>query len=386
MALRMALVAALLLGAALPAAAQALLEKRVFAAGDYRTRAGATIPNVRIGYQTQGTLNAAGDNAVLINHFFSGNAHAWGRYVADGPAGYWDAIIGPGKAIDTEKFFVIASDSIVNLNVPDPRTTTTGPASIDPATGRPYGMRFPVVSMRDMIEVQKRLLDSLGVKRLAMVGGASMGAMQTMEWAAAYPAMIERVMTVIGAEIDPWMIAWLDIWEAPIRLDPAWRGGDYYGAEPPLRGLAESLKIITLQSRDPAWALTLGSGPAGNDAPAADVAGRFAIEKWLDDASAGRAKTADANSLLYLARANQLFLNEYPSQEAALARSPAKWLVLPSLNDRVFLIENMRAMVATLEKQGKRVSTADLVGPLGHLNGVVGMGPHAARLAAFLAE
>lgn len=369
-----------------PAAAQALVEKQVFAAGDYRTRAGATIPNVRVGYQIAGKLNAAGDNAVLINHFFSGNAQAWGRYVEGGPVGYWDAIIGPGRAIDTDKFFVVASDSLVNLNVPDSRTTTTGPASVDPGTGKPYGMRFPVVSMRDFIEVQKKLLDGLGVKRLAMVGGASMGAMQTMEWAAAYPAMIDRVMTVIGAEIDPWMIAWLDVWEAPIRLDPAWRNGDYYGGEPPVRGLAEALKIITLQSRDPEWAATLGRGPASGEDPAQTAAGRFAIEKWLDDASAARAKTSDANSLLYLARANQLFLNEYPSQAAALERSPQRWLVLPSLNDRVFLIENMRAMVATLEKQGKRVSTADLVGPLGHLNGVVGMGAHAARVAAFLAE
>ena len=116
-------------------------------------------------------------------------------------------------------------------------------------------MAFPVVSMRDFVEVQKKLLDSLGVKRLALVAGPSNGGLQAIEWAAAYPEMVERVMPVIAGEIDAWMQGWLDIWEAPIRLDPNWREGDYYGAgrEPPLRGLAESWKIVTLHANDRPW-------------------------------------------------------------------------------------------------------------------------------------
>ncbi|MFC7689375.1 hypothetical protein ACFQY5_06795 [Paeniroseomonas aquatica] len=209
-----------LLAAPGAAPAQEVLEKRVFEGGAYQTRGGGTIGNLRIGYQTMGRLNAEGTNAILICHFFSGNSHAFGRLSATGPAGYWDAIIGPGKPIDTDKYFVVSADTLVNVNVPDANTVTTGPASINPDTGRPYAMTFPVVSMRDFVETQKRLLDSLGVKRLALVAGPSNGGLQSIEWAAAYPGFVERVMPVIAAEIDAWMQGWLDLWESPIRLDP----------------------------------------------------------------------------------------------------------------------------------------------------------------------
>jgi homoserine O-acetyltransferase len=371
-----------------PEATQPTVEKRVFEAGAYQTRGGASLPAIRVGYQTMGRLNPAGDNAVLIAHFFSGNGHAFGRLVAGGPLGWWDAIIGPGKAIDTDRFFVVASDTLVNVNVPDPNTTTTGPASINPDTGRPYGMSFPVVSMRDFVEVQKRLLDSLGVKRLAMVAGPSNGGLQAIEWAAAYPDFVERVMPVIAADIDAWMQGWLDIWEAPIRLDPAWREGDYYGQgrEPPLRGLAEAWKLVTLHARDRAWARQYDRRmPEGQD-PARRIGDRFAIERWLDDAAAARARTSDANAFLYMVRANQLFLNEYPSFEAALGRSRARWLVASTPTDRVFLAEGVREMVEILRRAGRPVEVAEVTGPLGHLNGVVGMAPLTERIRAFLAQ
>lgn len=370
------------------AAAPEVLEKRVFEAGAFQTRSGATIPNTRIGYQTMGRLNAAGDNAVLICHFFSGNSHAFGRLSANGPAGYWDAIIGPGKPIDTDRYFVVSADTLVNVNVPDANTVTTGPASINPDTGRPWGMAFPVIAMRDFVEVQKRLLDSLGVKRLALVAGPSNGGLQTIEWAAAYPDVVQRAMPVIAAEIDAWMQGWLDIWEAPIRLDPNWREGDYYalGREPPLRGLAEAWKIVTLHARDRAWAQQYDRKlPEGQD-PARRIGDRFAIEKWLDDAAMARARTSDANSFLYMVRANQLFLNDYPSLEAAMARTAARWLVLPSPSDRVFLQDGVQAFIEVLRKAGKPVATAEVTGPLGHLNGVVGMAPLGDRIRAFLAE
>jgi homoserine O-acetyltransferase len=369
-------------------AAPEVLEKRVFEAGAFQTRGGATIPNTRIGYQTMGTLNAAGDNAVLICHFFSGNSHAFGRLSANGPAGYWDAVIGPGKAIDTTKYFVVSADTLVNVNVPDANTVTTGPASINPDTGRPWGMAFPVIAMRDFVEVQKRLLDSLGVKRLALVAGPSNGGLQTIEWAAAYPDFVQRAMPVIAAEIDAWMQGWLDIWEAPIRLDPNWREGDYYapGREPPLRGLAEAWKIVTLHARDRPWAKQYDRKlPEGQD-PARRIGDRFAIEKWLDDAAMARARTSDANSFLYMVRANQLFLNDYPDLAAAMEGAAKRWLVIPSPTDRVFVQDGAQAFIEVLRKAGKQVATAEVTGPLGHLNGVVGMAPLGERIRAFLAE
>jgi homoserine O-acetyltransferase len=382
------LAAVLAAGLAGPAAAQEIVEKQVFEAGAYETRGGGRIANLRVGYQTAGRLNPAGDNAILITHFFSGNSHAFGRFAAGEPPGYWDAIIGPGKAIDTDRYFVIASDTPVNLNVGDPRTVTTGPASLNPDTGRPYGLAFPVLSMRDFVEVQKRLAEHLGVRRFALVAGASMGGLQVLEWAAAYPEMVERAMPVITHDVDPWVVAWLDVWEAPIRLDPNWRGGDYYGAgrEPPLRGLADALKVVTLHARDRLWARTLTMRPAEGQDPARRIEDRFAIEKWLDDAAMARARVSDANSFLYLVRANQLFFNEYPSAEAAFTRARARFLLVPAPTDRVFLIEGVREMAETMRRAGREVEVQEIAGPLGHLNGVALMAPASDAIRAFLAR
>lgn len=370
-------------------AAELLVEKQVFEFTNYRTRGGATLASGRIGYQTAGTLNPAGDNAVLIEHFFTGNSHAFGRYAAGEAPGYWDVIIGPGKPIDTNRFFVVSSDCLANLNVREPRTTTTGPASVNPATGRPYGMDFPVVSIRDFVEVQKLLLDNLGVKKLALVAGGSMGSLQAIEWAAAYPEMVERVMPAIcTGQVDAWLIGWLDIWEAPIRMDPNWRNGDYYaqGRQPPLAGLAEALRIVTLQSRDRGWAVEFGRRAADGQDPARRIGDRFAVEQWLEDTALARAKLSDANSFLYLTRANQLFLSEYDSTEAALSRTRSKWLVLPSLTDRVFLVDYGRELADTLRGLKQPVQLVELQGPSGHLEGVTNITQAAEAIRAFLAS
>jgi homoserine O-acetyltransferase len=237
--------------------------------------------------------------------------------------------------------------------------------------------------------VQKGLLDHLGVRRLALVAGASMGALQAIEWAAAYPEMVERVMPVIGTgEVDPWMIAWLDIWESPIRLDPNWRDGDYYGQgrEAPVRGLAEALKIVTVHAQDRPALARFGRRPADGADPARNIRDRFEAERSLDEAAIARARASDANHFLYLTRANQLFLHEYPSTEAALSRSRARWLVAASPTDRVFMLDYNREMVALLQRLGRPVELVELSGPLGHLNGVVGMAPAGDRIRAFLAQ
>src|SRR5262245_21898197 len=157
----------LLLLALAPAEAQDLItKKQTFELASFTTQSGRTLKNVKVGWESYGTLNADKSNAILICHFFSGNSHAAGKYAeAEKVAGYWDSIIGPGKAIDTNKYFVLSFHTLVNLTVSAP-TVTTGPASIDPDTGKPYGLTFPAVSIRDFIEVQKKLVDSLGIKKL----------------------------------------------------------------------------------------------------------------------------------------------------------------------------------------------------------------------------
>ena len=389
-----ALVGALALGAAtgttITASAEDLIvTKQTFTLPSYTTRGGATIKDVKIGWEAYGTLNADKSNAILINHFFSGTSHAAGKYApTDAAPGYWDAIIGPGKAIDTDKFYVIATDTLVNLNTGLPNVVTTGPASIDPATGKPYGLTFPVVTIRDFVEVERALVESLGIRKLHAVAGPSMGALQTWEWAAAHPDMVGRVMPVIGAaEADAWLIGWLDVWADPIRVDPNWANGDYYGKTPPLPGLTAALKVVSLQASH--WEITdevNGRQPADPAAdPAAALGNRFKVQKSLDDGSMARAKLSDANHFLYLVKANQLFLAGHGASLAdGLKAMTMPILLVYSKKDQVFPPAAVEATVAGLEKAGAKIETVVIEGKRGHLDGVVGMAQAADKIRAFM--
>ena len=286
-----------------------IIDKKVFELPHYMTHGGALLKRVRVGWESYGTLDRDRSNAILVTHYFSATSHAAGRYASPSELpGYWDAIIGPGKAIDTNRFFVLSSDTLVNLNARDPQVITTGPASVDPDRGTRYGTSFPIVSIHDFVEVQKALVESLGIKRLRAVVGPSMGALQAYQWAQSYPDMVDRIMPVIGAAGgDPFLIAWLDIWAQPIRLDPKWRAGNYPESASPVEGLIAALKTVTLHANQSAWAAPFGHAPAvpGCD-PAQALSYRFKIEETLDQLAAMRTVTADANNFLYLIRANQL--------------------------------------------------------------------------------
>jgi homoserine O-acetyltransferase len=385
-----ALILAFVAGAA--EAQDLIVEKKTFELAAFTTQSGRTLKNVKVGWESYGTLDAEKSNAILICHFFSGNSHAAGKYAAaDAAPGYWDAIIGPGKAIDTGKYFVLASDTLVNLGAYDPKVVTTGPATVDPDTGRPYGMSFPIVTIRDFVEVQKALADSLGIKRFAMVAGASMGALQTYEWAASHPDMVGKIMPVIGAaEADANLVAWLDIWAAPIRLDPNWNGGNYYGREPPLAGLAEALKIVTLHAQHGEWANAAFATPVGakwakeGEDPGKSMANRYQVESALAGAGAARAKTSDANHFLYLVKANQLFAGA--DGKARLARIKAPALVIFSPKDLVFPADSVRRTAKALEAGGASVETVALEGNRGHLDGVLSVRQAEKAIAAFLAR
>jgi homoserine O-acetyltransferase len=380
----------MVLASAPPAGAyDQLVEKRTFALPAFTTQGGATIPDVKVGWESYGSLNEARDNAILVAHYYTGNSHAAGRYAAEDKApGYWDAIIGSGKPLDTDKYYVLSIDSLVNLGVGDPHVVTTGPASIDPATGKPYGMSFPIVTIRDFVEVQRALIDSLGIDRLHAVMGASMGSLQAYEWAAAYPERVERLIPVIGAG---WasgdLIAWLNIWSAPIRLDPNWNGGDYYGREPPLEGLAEALKIVTLHAQHWEWSNgVFGRAWAKEDAdPAAGFDNLFKIEAVLDSVGAARAKVADANSFLYLAKANQLFYAGHgKGLYDGLLAITAPTLIIHTEEDRIFPAEAVQETAAIIKSDGTPVEIAELAGTRGHLDGVLSIAQAGDKIRAFL--
>ena len=367
--------------------------KRRFAMRELRTIGGAVLRDVAVGYESWGELNAARNNAVLVAHFFSGTSHAAGRYAADDPQpGYWDAIIGPGKAVDTDRWFVISVDSLVNLNAYDRNVVTTGPASLDPATGKPYGLGFPVVQIGDFVRVQKALVDSLGIRRLRAVMGPSMGGLQSFEWAASYPDMVGRLIPVIAApNFGGWLTAWLSMWTQPIKLDPAWNGGDYHGGESPRAGLEASLRLITLHALHAQWADGAGGRALGEGADAGDIAGApFAIERTLAEAASLRAKTADANHLLYLARANQCFIPgagagaRTAEEGLARVRSPALMLYAPE--DQLFLPEWIEAAASTLRAHGVIAETGQIPGPYGHYNGIMRIADAGPRIAEFLAR
>jgi len=367
-----------------------IVDKQVFEFGPYTTVNGEAIAEVRVGWEAYGELNAARDNAVLVTHFFSGTSHAAGRYAEDGARGYWDDLICAGCALDTERYYVLSSDTLVNLNTGDPNVVTTGPASIDPATGEPYGMDFPVVTIADFVNVQRALVESLGIERLHAVMGASMGALQAFEWASSHPEMVARAIPVIGAgEADAFLIGWLDAWAAPIRLDPNWRGGDYYGGEPPTQGLAQALKLVTLHANHWEWAdATFGRAWAveGRD-PAASMAHRFAIEDALDQVARDRAAVADANHFLYLAKANQLFrAGDGASLAEGLAAIEAPTLMIHTPEDLIFVPELVRATATLIRADGTPAEVLELQGRRGHLDGVLEIGQVEDELRAFLAE
>ena len=383
MTLRLTLALAALL-ACTSAFAQLLTEKKFFTLPQYTTAGGKSLKSVRVGYETYGKLNAAGDNAVFIAHFFSGTSHAAGRYKPDEKAaGYWDAIIGPGKAIDTERYFVVSADTLANLNVKSPAVGTTGPATVNPDTGKPYGSSFPVVSMKDSVRVHKALVDSLGIKKLQAVAGASGGSIQAMEWGAEYPGFVERVIHVIGPGLDihPYVIGLLDLWMMPIKLDPNWKGGDYFGGPEPLEGIAQSLKTVTLTALHFGWAEKVHGykwGAEGRN-PQDAMGNLFAIEDSLYKTGMARAGATDAAHFVWMAKANQLY-----NLEKEQARIRAKLLFLPAKTDLIFPPELSRRWAEKLKAQGNHVELYEIEGTSGHLDGLFSIGKVADRIKAFM--
>jgi homoserine O-acetyltransferase/O-succinyltransferase len=236
---------------------------------------GQKLGPVRVAYETYGELAPAGDNAVLICHALTGSAHAaWYSHPEEKAPGFWDPLIGPGRAFDTDRYFVVCT------NVLGGCYGTTGPTSIEPGTDRPYRMRFPRVSIRDMVRVQKRACDALGIKELVTVAGGSMGGMQVLEWALMYPRMARSIMPIATAgRHSPWCIALHDAQRQAIFLDPDFRGGDY--DRQPAKGLAlaRALAMISYRS-DVEYAARFGRDRVREGAPL-DPDNAFQVESYL---------------------------------------------------------------------------------------------------------
>jgi len=367
-----------------------LVKKQAFEISSFKTQNQQTIAKVRVGWEAYGKLNADKSNVILITHYFSGTSHAAGKYQPQDVApGYWDAMIGPGKAIDSNKFYVISSDTLVNANVKDPNVITTGPASINPATGKPYGLKFPVVTIRDFVEVQRALLDSLGINKLYAVIGPSMGSFQAIEWATVYPERVQRLVPVIGtAYIDAWTAVRLERWAQPIKNDPHWQQGDYYGkALQPDAGLARALAYITQDASNPQGFNGRYPDIATDTAAHQDIlAEPLAWQQLLAQAKL-RAVQQDSNHLLYLVRASQLWrAGMGDNWQQSLKQIKAKTLFLPATGDLLLPPAMAKLSQQQMQATGNPAALTEIPGQWGHLDGVLGIQAIGSQLAAFLAQ
>lgn len=337
-----------------------------------------------IGYETYGRLNPAADNAVLICPYFSASSHAAGRYHPDEESpGWWDALIGPGKPFDTDQYFVIAVDSLCNLNVRDPKVITTGPASIDPATGRPFGRRFPQVTIRDNVRLQHQLIRSLSIETLFCVAGPSMGGFQALEWAVTYPAMVQHCIAVAASHQAPpiFALAAAQAGIDAIESDPAYADGDYYGTDGPVGGLTRAAYLLTTLARsnvwiDGKWGRRTAVGTAH---PWADRAARYAAQAELEQVARERAQAYDANHYIYLARAAILhdIGHGNGALEGAARKIRAKLLMLPISSDICFPVDLSLPLVEAVTQQGGMAELVVIDSPNGHLAAVY----ESARLA-----
>src|SRR3712207_3587088 len=279
--------------------------------------------------------------------------------------GWWNPMIGPGRAIDTERYFVVCSNVIGGCY------GSTGPTSIDPETARPYGMRFPVVTIRDMVRAQKRLLDSLGVRRLALVIGGSIGGQQAVEWGGGYPGFVERAVPVAATgALGPQGGGMSEIGRRAIMADPAWQGGDYYGTgRRPDAGLAiaRMAGMMTYQSAAGQWE-RFGRRPASRAALQEEFGGRFEIESYLHYQGKALVERFDANSYLYLSRAMDLYdvAAGYPTEEEAYSRIEAEVLFVGISSDWLFPPNEVRETARRVQRAGAQADYAQIESLSGH--------------------
>ncbi|MBO8142782.1 MAG: homoserine O-acetyltransferase [Firmicutes bacterium] len=326
---------------------------------------GAKLGPITIAYETYGELSPARDNAILITHALTGDAHCASHGPDDPEAGWWEPLVGPGRVFDTDRYFVICSNVLGGCQ------GSTGPASIDPETGRPYGARFPVVTIGDMVRCQERLVRHLGIDRLFAVAGGSMGGMQALEWAVRFPDMVRGVIPIATpARSYPQAIAFNEVGRQAILNDPGWRGGDYYGTPGPERGLAiaRMLGMITYQS-DPSMTRKFGRElVSGRFDDPFSLFTTFQVESYLHYQGKKLVNRFDANSYLYLTRALDLFdlSRGFGSLERALERVQAPMLVVGVSSDILYPVYQQKEIVAILQAQGKAAEYAEIDSPHGH--------------------
>jgi homoserine O-acetyltransferase len=325
----------------------------------------AELSPITVAYETYGTLNATRDNAILVIHSLTGDAHAAGKYSEeDKYPGWWDPIIGPGKPFDTNKYFVICCNNLGGCK------GTTGPASINPKTGKPYGMSFPIITLGDMVEVQKKLIDYLGVKSLVAVAGGSSAGMKVLEWGLRYSHMVRSIIPIAtGYCVTPQGIAFHKVAQEAIMADPNWNHGDYYGKQPPKKGLAIARMIghITYLSDHSMWE-KFGRRHLNPEKMKYDLTSPFDVERYLEYQGEKFVQRFDANCYLYLLRAMDLYdaSEGYSSLEESFKRITCKSLIISFAGDWLFPPYRSEELVRALRANGSYVEYYNINSLYGH--------------------
>jgi homoserine O-acetyltransferase len=354
-----------------------------------RLDCGRELHPVRVAYETYGTLSPRRDNVILVCHALSGDAHAagvaktpagestrdgFGATDRDGAAGaagkglgWWDGMIGPGKAFDTDRFFVVSTNLLGGCR------GTTGPGSIDPATGRPYGPDFPVITVADMVRTERAFLDVLGIERLAAIAGGSLGGMQALEWAIQYPDQVDAIIPIASTHaLQPQGVAWNAIAREAIMRDPAWQGGRYYGTgrKPDAgMGVARMVGHITYLS-GPALADKFGRYLQPPQIRYTLTEPEFQVESYLRHQADSFVKRFDANTYLYTSRALTYFdlARQYGngSLAQALGGVRAKTLLISFSSDWLYPPSASVEIADALRSLGKPAESHVIEAPYGH--------------------
>jgi homoserine O-acetyltransferase len=340
---------------------------------------------ITIAYETYGKLNEAKDNAILILHALSGDAHAAGYHSEnDKKAGWWENMIGPNKAFDTNKYFIISSNFLGGCS------GTTGPSSINPATGEPYGLSFPVITIEDMVKIQKKLIDHLGISSLLSVAGGSMGGMQAMEWCIMYPEMVRSALIIATtSRLSAQGIAFNAVGRNAILSDPDWNNGDYYGKKAPARGLAIARMIghITYLCEESMHS-KFGRKLQEKTRPDFNFDIDFQVESYLHYQGTRFVERFDANSYLYITKAMDYFdiQGKYGSISKAFENSNAKFLIISFDSDWLFPTSDAKEIAGDLMNIDKDVSFCEIDAPYGHDSFLIEVERQKKLITSFLSD
>lgn len=352
-----------------------------------RLESGATLGPITVAYETYGRLNAKRDNAILIVHALSGSAHAAGYHAPDDrKPGWWDECIGPGKAFDTDRFFVICSNVIGGCY------GSTGPSSINPATGKPYGLSFPVVTVGDMVHAQVKLIDHLGIDQLLCVAGGSMGGMQVLEWASHHHDRVKSVLPLATTgRHSPMLIAFSEVGRQAIYADPYWNNGNYYeSGQKPDAGLAVARMVghITYLSEE-SMQKKFGRRLRSLERYGYEFETEFEVESYLKYNGNNFTRRFDANSYLYVTKAMDYFDLSQPSGSLAAAFADSahiKFLVVSFTSDWLYPAYHSKELVSALTAVGADVSYLDIQSSWGHDAFLLEVGTMTRLIGSFLAQ